>query len=128
MFDERPLSAEIQKYCVQDVIHMPALRELYRTKLCDAGWRKIEAETLARIELSQGRTFNGQGMHMAKAPAGWEYFRPSLTERLSRTLLTLRRDSATTSPPTFRSLASNQSSRTEDSTADVLTSFGALSR
>lgn len=35
VFDERPLSAEIQKYCVQDVIHMPALRELYQAKLCD---------------------------------------------------------------------------------------------
>lgn len=27
VFDERPLSAEIQKYCVQDVMHMPVLRE-----------------------------------------------------------------------------------------------------
>jgi exonuclease 3'-5' domain-containing protein 1 len=35
VFDERPLSAEINKYCVQDVIHMPALRELYRAKLYD---------------------------------------------------------------------------------------------
>jgi exonuclease 3'-5' domain-containing protein 1 len=98
VFDERPLSAEINKYCVQDVLHMPALRELYRAKLCDVWWKKIESETAVRIKLSQGRHFNGQGMHMAKAPAGWEHFRPSLTERLSRTLLTLRRDSAVTSP------------------------------
>jgi exonuclease 3'-5' domain-containing protein 1 len=35
VFDERPLSTEINKYCVQDVIHMPVLRELYRAKLCD---------------------------------------------------------------------------------------------
>ena len=127
VFDERPLSAEIQKYCVQDVIHMPALRELYRAKLCDGWWRKIEAETTARINLSQGRNFNGQGMHMAKAPAGWEYFRPSLTERSSRTLLTVRRDSATASPPTSRSLASIRTSHTEDPADDILTGFGALS-
>lgn len=132
VFDARPLSTDIQKYCVQDVIHMPALRELYRSKLCDAWWRKIEVETSARIDLSQSKTFNGQGRHMAKAPAGWEYFRPSWTERQSRSLLTRRRDSATTSPPTtspptFRSLASNQSSHTEDPTDDVLTGFGALS-
>ncbi|KAI7214865.1 hypothetical protein KC343_g771 [Hortaea werneckii] len=98
VFDERPLSAEIQKYCVQDVMHMPALGELYRAKLCDVWWRKVEAETLARIELSQGRTFNGQGMHMAKAPVGWEHFRPSLAEKQSRVLLIQRRDSAATAP------------------------------
>lgn len=131
VFDERPLSAEIQKYCVQDVIHMPALRELYRAKLCDAWWRKIEAETLARIKLSQGRTFNGQGMHMAKAPIGWEHFRPSLAERQSRVLLIQRRDSAATVPATAPAsvgrVVSVQSGATTDTTSALLTSLEALS-
>ncbi|TKA55105.1 hypothetical protein B0A55_12892 [Friedmanniomyces simplex] len=76
VFDERPLSSEMERYCVQDVIYMPALRELYRAKLCDAWWKKIEKETVARIELSQGKYFNGQGMHMAKSPKGWEHWKP----------------------------------------------------
>ncbi|KAK0953854.1 hypothetical protein LTS01_024183 [Friedmanniomyces endolithicus] len=66
VFDERPLSSEMERYCMQDVIHMPGLRELYRAKLCDAWWKKIEKETVARIALSQGSYFNGQGMHVAK--------------------------------------------------------------
>lgn len=93
VFDERPLSTEIKKYCVQDVIHMPALRELYRAKLCDAWWRKIEDETSARVRLSQGRTFNGQGMHMAEGPRSWQHWRPTAVEKRSRTLLASRRDS-----------------------------------
>jgi hypothetical protein len=86
---------------VQDVIHMPALRELYRAKLCDAWWRKIETETAARIRLSQTRNFNGQGRHMAEAPPSWQHWRPSAAQMRSRTLLTCRRDSlisSTTKP------------------------------
>lgn len=108
-FDERPLSTEIQKYCVQDVVHMPALRELYRAKLCDAWWRKIEAETLTRVALSQGMSFNGQGLHMAKAPARWKIFRPSWKERQARILLTIHRESAASSPVVHREATSAQS-------------------
>ncbi|KAK3669791.1 hypothetical protein LTR78_010308 [Recurvomyces mirabilis] len=93
VFDERPLSAEIKTYCVQDVLHMPALRELYRAKLCDAWWRRIEDETSARVRLSQGRSFNGQGMHMAEGPRSWQHWRPSAVEKQSRVLLTIRPDS-----------------------------------
>ncbi|KAK5701104.1 hypothetical protein LTR17_022901 [Elasticomyces elasticus] len=74
VFDERPLSKDIKEYCTQDVTFMPHLRDLYRMKLCDAWWRKIETETDARIQLSQSPTFRGKGQHMAQA------------ERLSRTL------------------------------------------
>jgi exonuclease 3'-5' domain-containing protein 1 len=127
VFDERPLSTEISKYCVQDVLHMPALRELYRAKLCDAWWKKIELETAARIKLSQGKNFNGQGMHMAKAPTGWEYFRPNLTERLSRTLLTHRRDSAATSPATIRREMPRQVGSRQEPDSDLTAVLGALS-
>jgi exonuclease 3'-5' domain-containing protein 1 len=127
VFDERPLSTEISKYCVQDVIHMPALRELYRAKLCDVWWRKIEAETVARIKLSQGRHFNGQGMHMAKAPPGWEHFRPSWAERQSRVLLTRRRDSAVTSPATIRMAVPSQVRSRQEPDSDLIAVLGALS-
>ncbi|KAM0724106.1 hypothetical protein Q7P37_000286 [Cladosporium fusiforme] len=127
VFDERPLSTEIQKYCVQDVVHMPALRELYRSKLCDAWWRKIEVETAARVTLSQGRFFNGQGLHMAKAPASWEHFRPSWRERMSRTLLTIRRDSAASSPVALRETTSTQSRAAAEPDQDLLEGLGTLS-
>jgi exonuclease 3'-5' domain-containing protein 1 len=65
VFDERPLSPEIHTYCVQDVTLMPHLRTIYRTKLCDAWWKKIKKETQVRIRLSQSANFNGKGQHMA---------------------------------------------------------------
>jgi hypothetical protein len=126
VFDERPLSTEIKKYCVQDVVHMPALRELYRAKLCDVWWSKIEAETAARVNLSQSKHFNGQGMHMAKAPAGWEYFRPSWAERQSRVLLTLRRDSAVTPPAPIRRVISSQVDSGQEPDSDLAAILGAL--
>lgn len=127
MFDERPLSSEIQKYCVQDVIHIPALRELYRAKLCDVWWRKIEVEKAARIALSQGKFVNGQGMHMAKAPAGWEHSRPSWTERQSRSLLTSCRDSVASSSVALRETISAQVCPMEGHDSDLLLTLGALS-
>jgi exonuclease 3'-5' domain-containing protein 1 len=72
VFDERPLTPAMQKYCAQDVLHMPGLRDAYKAKLGDAWRAKIQQETTARIALSQSATFNGKGRHMAEAPAGWQ--------------------------------------------------------
>ena len=72
VFDERPLTPAMQKYCVQDVLHMPALRSAYKAKIGNTWWAKIEEETGARIALSQSASFNGKGRHMAEAPAGWQ--------------------------------------------------------
>lgn len=75
VFDQRPLSAEVEKYCVQDVVHMPALREKYHAEL-NAIWKgKVAAETKARIELSQSADFVSQGKHMAEGPKAWQYIR-----------------------------------------------------
>ncbi|EMC97242.1 hypothetical protein BAUCODRAFT_47352, partial [Baudoinia panamericana UAMH 10762] len=71
VFDQRPLSKEILQYCTQDVKFMPHLREVYRRRLCDAWWRKIEEETNARIQLSQSPSFRGKGQHMARGPPTW---------------------------------------------------------
>ncbi|KAI4219551.1 MAG: hypothetical protein L6R36_008247 [Xanthoria steineri] len=87
VFDERPLSPEVEEYCTQDVTLMPHLCEIYRGKLCDAWWTKIKAETEARIRLSQSPRFNGNGRHMAEGPGGWTHWAPTATERLSRTFL-----------------------------------------
>ena len=72
VFDERPLTPAVQKYCVQDVLHMPALRSAYKAKLSNAWWTRIQEETTARIALSQSANFNGKGRHMAEGPAGWQ--------------------------------------------------------
>ena len=93
VFDERPLSPEIHTYCVQDVILMPHLRTIYRAKLCDAWWIKIDEETKARIRQSQGQKYNGKGQHMAQAPHAWRFWNPTKKERLLRTLFEL------TAPP-----------------------------
>lgn len=85
VFDARPLSEAIVKYCVQDVLFMPGLRDVYCAKLCDAWWAKIEAETAARIQLSQSAGYNGKGRHMALGPSAWMHWNPSLQERNVRT-------------------------------------------
>ena len=87
VFDQRPLSSEMEDYCTQDVAFMPHLCKIYREKLCDAWWRKVTTETNARIALSQSPTFNGKGRHMAEGPRGWVNWRPSVAERGQRTLL-----------------------------------------
>jgi len=71
IFDERPLSPEMLQYCAQDVIHMPLLYRLYRQKLSDVWWARVQAATRDRIVLSQSATFNGHGPHMAMGPSGW---------------------------------------------------------
>ncbi|KAK3046754.1 hypothetical protein LTR09_011779 [Extremus antarcticus] len=81
IFDQRPLTAEVEDYYTQDVAFMPHLCEIYRDKLCDAWWREIEAETNARITLSHSPTFNGKGRHMAEGPPVWISWRPSAAER-----------------------------------------------
>ncbi|KJY02516.1 hypothetical protein TI39_contig47g00017 [Zymoseptoria brevis] len=87
VFDQRPLSEVMKRYCAQDVTFMPHLRQAYRQKLCDAWWRKIETETVTRIQLSQTPRYNGKGRHMALAPTSWMHFVPSSSERQLRTLL-----------------------------------------
>lgn len=89
VFDQRPLSSEVEEYCTQDVTLMPHLCEIYRDKLCDAWWRKIVTETEERIRLSQSPTFNGKGRHIAEAPRAWASWRPSVAERGQRTLFAI---------------------------------------
>lgn len=73
VFDQRPLSAEVEKYCIQDVVHMPALWKKYHAGLNETWKIKVAEETKARIELSQSAEFVGNGKHMAEGPAAWQY-------------------------------------------------------
>ncbi|KAF2233247.1 hypothetical protein EV356DRAFT_448649 [Viridothelium virens] len=71
VFNERPPAPDIVLYCVQDVRILSKLFLLYQSKL-DSAWKeKVKEATRDRIILSQGVDYNGQGRHMALAPAGW---------------------------------------------------------
>jgi exonuclease 3'-5' domain-containing protein 1 len=72
VFDQRPLSAEIVKYSVQDVLYMPALRKTYLSKLSQDWKAKIEEETVARIAQSQSAGYDGQSKDKAEGPKAWQ--------------------------------------------------------
>lgn len=96
IFDQRPMSQELFEYCAQDVTLMPNLREVYCKKLCDAWWRKIGSETVARIALSHQPSYNGKGRHMALGPTSWPGWSPAPAERGVRTLFEVSRPSQET--------------------------------
>lgn len=68
VLQERPLSADVVKYCVQDVLMLPKLLLSYSQRLDPSLAMKAHEETLRRIRLSQTPGFNGKGQHMARAP------------------------------------------------------------
>lgn len=107
VFDQRPLSAEIKSYCVQDVLHMPSLRHLYLDRLCDVWLDKIEEETNNRIRHSQGQGYMGWGQRKALGPQEWLNWNPSPKQKRSRVSLSRRQGSATSSD-TFRKQTTSQ--------------------
>jgi len=72
VFDQRPLSAEVQKYSVQDVLYMPALCETYLGRLSQEWKDKVEVETAARIAESQSAEYDGQSRQKVEGPKAWQ--------------------------------------------------------
>jgi exonuclease 3'-5' domain-containing protein 1 len=72
VFDKRPLSAELLKYSVQDVLHMPALRKTYLNKLTSEWKVKVEVETVGRILQSQSAGYDGQSKDKIEGPKAWQ--------------------------------------------------------
>jgi len=72
VFDQRPLSAEVLQYSVQDVIHMPALRETYLGRLSQEWKDKVDVETVARIAESQSAGYDGQSREKVGGPKAWQ--------------------------------------------------------
>ncbi|KAL2830835.1 ribonuclease H-like domain-containing protein [Aspergillus cavernicola] len=71
VFNARPLSEAIIKYCSQDVRILPKLWAVYNGKL---GWRwkeKIEVATRDRINVCFQAVYTGVGRHMAQSPSGF---------------------------------------------------------
>lgn len=61
VFNERPLREQIVEYCVQDVVLLPDLYEVYAGKLTRMWKTKVEIETLRRVKESQGVGYQANG-------------------------------------------------------------------
>ncbi|GAB7336508.1 hypothetical protein MBLNU13_g09787t1 [Cladosporium sp. NU13] len=70
VFDQRPLSPKVERYAVQDVVHMSSLYEKYDGMLTEEWRGKVQVETMARIALSQSAGFR-DGKHLGKGPKAW---------------------------------------------------------
>lgn len=70
VFNTRPLPAEIQEYCVQDVQYLPRLYSHYKARLSDAKMAQVLQFAQNRVQLSQSAHFDGNGRHMALPPTG----------------------------------------------------------
>lgn len=71
VFNQRPLSAEILRYCAQDVHLLPRLWANYDRKMTEK-WRwRVARESTERVRLSQSSDYVGHGKHKALAPKSW---------------------------------------------------------
>ena len=73
VFAHRPLDIILVHYCVQDVIHLPALWHAYNRKLRLRFWRYVvDEETKKRLEESRSDKYVPQGSHKSLGWT-WEY-------------------------------------------------------
>lgn len=69
VFLERPIPAEIVKYCEQDVLLMPRLLACYGPKLLPGVAAQIQNIVDDRVGLSKMPQYNGKGRHMVIGPS-----------------------------------------------------------
>ncbi len=75
VFNQRPLTDEIVRYCVNDVVFLAMLRDVYWEKLenMEGGrqWaQRVEEETRNRVALSQDEDYEPQGEDKCYGPWG----------------------------------------------------------
>ena len=68
VFNERPLKEEIRKYCVQDVLQLPALHRTYTNRLTTIWKGRVELETARRVAESQSDAYKPDGDHKRYGP------------------------------------------------------------
>ena len=76
VFDERPLPLEIQTYCIQDVLLLPNLFDVYEKRLGKSKWKRqalLEA-TQTRINESQGSEYIGRKGRDFMSRGPWHLF------------------------------------------------------
>lgn len=71
VFNERPLSNEILRYCIQDVHFLPRLWAYYNCKLTPTWRSRVKEASTRRVTESQSASYVSHGKHKALAPAGW---------------------------------------------------------
>ncbi|KAK1673209.1 ribonuclease H-like domain-containing protein [Colletotrichum godetiae] len=71
VFNQRPLSPEILRYCIQDVQYLPRLWAVYDQRIGEDWKHAVEKETKSRILRSKAFDYNGQGRHMTEPPVDW---------------------------------------------------------
>ncbi|KAL4908713.1 hypothetical protein BDW74DRAFT_173945 [Aspergillus multicolor] len=71
VFNARPLSEKIIRYCAQDVRILPMLWRTYSAKLRPTWKERVKSATKERIDVCFQAGYTGVGRHMALAPAGW---------------------------------------------------------
>ncbi|KAH2126105.1 hypothetical protein KXV35_007246 [Aspergillus fumigatus] len=74
VFNIRPLSDDILKYCIQDVRLLPKLWVAYYPKLMPIWAKRVELAVKDRIILSQSAAYQPKGEHKARAPREWERY------------------------------------------------------
>ncbi|KAF7552556.1 hypothetical protein G7046_g7383 [Stylonectria norvegica] len=68
VFNERPLTAEIERYCTNDVTLLPLLRETLLVDMSEHWWLRVLQESANRVTESQGVHFNPQGRWKSLGP------------------------------------------------------------
>jgi exonuclease 3'-5' domain-containing protein 1 len=75
IFNERPLKEDIKVYCQQDVLCLPNLHKVYRSKLACSGFSnwsiQVRQQTEKRLEESTSEHYQPNGAHKTHAPQ-WE--------------------------------------------------------
>lgn len=67
VFTDRPLSKDIIRYCVSDVLCLPALYDKYNREI--PGWKKLIAEeSQKRVAQSQKKDYQPHGREKARSP------------------------------------------------------------
>ncbi|EWC48045.1 hypothetical protein DRE_02624 [Drechslerella stenobrocha 248] len=76
VFNQRPLSETLAKYCVQDVRFLKRLWDLFAPNLerpSMANWKtRVRDETLRRVALCDNPRYNPKGRERAMAPYNWQ--------------------------------------------------------
>lgn len=73
VFDRRPMPEVLQRYCVNDVVYLPRLRDKYWGLLSETWRRMVLDESAARVRESQASDYRPQGRQKAEAPAAWNW-------------------------------------------------------
>lgn len=68
VFNVRPLEHKILNYCVQDVVYLPVLWQVYNAKIGARMQARVVAETKRRVEMTKRADYRGFGRNMALGP------------------------------------------------------------